>query len=38
MTMDKLKKIIDVTAELLKQILEEILPLKKKDNKKDEKK
>ncbi len=29
MTMDKLKKIIDVTAELLKQILEEILPLKK---------
>ena len=29
MTLEKLKKIIDAVAELVKQVLEEILPLKK---------
>ena len=36
-TIEKLKKIIDMAAELIKEILEEVLPLKKNGGK-DEKK
>jgi hypothetical protein len=37
-TIEKLKKIIDIGAELIKEVLEEILPLKKNSGGKDEKK
>ena len=37
MTLEKLKKLIDATAELVKQVLEEILPLKKNGDNDDKK-
>lgn len=37
MTLEKLKKIIDTAAELVKQVLEEILPVKKNGGKDDKK-
>ena len=37
-SIEKLKKIIDTVAELIKDVLEEILPLKKNGGGKDEKK
>ena len=37
-TIEKLKKIIDMAAELIKEILEEVLPRKKNGGSKDEKK
>jgi hypothetical protein len=37
-SIEKLKKIIDTVAELIKDVLEEILPIRKNDGGKDEKK
>jgi len=38
MTLENLKKIIDLAAELIKEVLEEIFPRKNKRGRKDEKK